>query len=472
MCGICGIIGKPDAEHYQDVFELMSQLYIETEVRGIHATGYAALTSDSKMLLYKVPISATEFVSGDRWKNAEGRKFPPFFVGHCRQATHGNPKNNINNHPFKSMDGRYGFVHNGVIRGHRNLAQAESISLKTECDSELLLRIIETEEEPIKGIRKTFDRVFSPMRRDGACVLVDSKENEAHFFRNSMRPLFFVRIPQWNNAIVFASTESILLRAIDMTIHGYTDLPDPFQIRSGRVYTVRFDENKEPLIEHYDIPVKVYNTNDYFSKTLPAPTRMNNRPTKSLIGFNDIPMTAPEECSCPCGNVEWVWKGEWVECSICAEYTLSPGEKPKNTDVAKDYDWLQIYCEECGLTWEQRYLHTTKCIKCGSTWVTVKSVVNPVKKTKKASLWSCEKCKARSIGTEEPRKCYKCDGLEFAWDGLLEGADLPNSWKVKHCHDCNKKIPATGQSRCKMCAKKRRERRKKKREELKNDRDE
>jgi len=469
MCGICGIIGKPDAEYYQDVFDLMSRLYIETEIRGVHATGYAALTSDNKMLLYKVPTSPTEFVGGERWKNAEGRKFPPFFIGHCRQATHGNPKNNDNNHPFKSMDGRYSFVHNGVIRGHRNLAQAESVLLKTECDSELILRIIETEEEPLKGIRKTFERVFSPMKRDGACVLLDSKKSKAHFFRNSMRPLFFIRVPQWNNAIVFASTESILLSAINLALRDYTDLPSPFQIRSGRVYTVGFGTDKEPTIEYYDIPIKIHNTSDYFRSSLPAPSRTQKR--MSIVGFDEVPSTAPEECNCPCGNDEWVWTGEWKECSICAEYSLSPGKEPKNTDIAKDYDWLQIHCEECGLTWEQRYLHTTKCIKCGSTWVSVTSVINPVKKTKKASLWSCEKCKARFVGTRRPEKCYKCHSKGIAFDGILDRASLPNNWKTKKCHDCGKDIKATGQSRCGDCAKKRRERRRQKREEMKNDRD-
>jgi glucosamine 6-phosphate synthetase-like amidotransferase/phosphosugar isomerase protein len=57
-------------------------------------------------------------------------------VGHCCWATHGDPKNNLNNHPHPA-DGGW-IVHNGVVNNHEELAAEYDLHPVTDCDSEVL----------------------------------------------------------------------------------------------------------------------------------------------------------------------------------------------------------------------------------------------------------------------------------------------------------------------------------------------
>ena len=62
-------------------------------------------------------------------------------VGHCRWATHGDPRNNLNNHPHPA-DGGW-IVHNGVVHNHEDLRRRVRPLAVTECDSEVLGLLIE-----------------------------------------------------------------------------------------------------------------------------------------------------------------------------------------------------------------------------------------------------------------------------------------------------------------------------------------
>jgi len=57
-------------------------------------------------------------------------------VGHCRWATHGEPRDNRNNHPHAA--GRGWIVHNGQVLNHARLIRQYRLATRTECDSEVL----------------------------------------------------------------------------------------------------------------------------------------------------------------------------------------------------------------------------------------------------------------------------------------------------------------------------------------------
>jgi glucosamine 6-phosphate synthetase-like amidotransferase/phosphosugar isomerase protein len=65
-------------------------------------------------------------------------------IGHCRYATHGDPKNNLNNHPHP-CDGGW-IVHNGQIRHHKDIVLGYGLSTHTDCDSEVFGLMIEESE--------------------------------------------------------------------------------------------------------------------------------------------------------------------------------------------------------------------------------------------------------------------------------------------------------------------------------------
>jgi glucosamine--fructose-6-phosphate aminotransferase (isomerizing) len=128
MCGIFGYVAKHDKAVDLTTLRRIASI---TETRGPHAWGLAWVDAKGKMRTYK---------QTGRIVDALGllamAKDARMLIGHCRWATHGNPENNLNNHPHDGGDAWV--VHNGVIGHYRDLAARHRLSMHTECDSEVL----------------------------------------------------------------------------------------------------------------------------------------------------------------------------------------------------------------------------------------------------------------------------------------------------------------------------------------------
>lgn len=153
MCGIVGFIGKPTDSKV--AFELTTSLLAKTEVRGDDASGFWASDSQNDqvnpgtVLWSKSPAAARLFVKQDPWQ-ALASVDTNLLVAHCRRSTiRGSENINRNNHPFLSDDSRIALVHNGNIPEHKGLRP--DYDMHSECDSEVLLRIME------RGVRYDTD---------------------------------------------------------------------------------------------------------------------------------------------------------------------------------------------------------------------------------------------------------------------------------------------------------------------------
>lgn len=128
MCGIFGFITKGGRGPNLARLKRIAQ---ETEFRGRHAFGLAWLGDDGKLHTFKRQGAATANLDDlDRCQGAT------VVVGHCRYATHGDPRDNRNNHPH--VAGRGFVVHNGVVRNHAELARRYRLVQRSQCDSEVL----------------------------------------------------------------------------------------------------------------------------------------------------------------------------------------------------------------------------------------------------------------------------------------------------------------------------------------------
>lgn len=172
------------------------------------------------MVLSKAAKPASRFIDEDDAFRSLRRRRASVWIGHCRLATHGDPaagEGLLNNHPFVSRDGSLYLVHNGVLSQHRETADAHALTLEGECDSELLLRIIEAAPDPVVGLADCL-RVRGTM----AVALYDAGRDLVYLMRNAGRPLWVMRMRR-ERTWWFASTEDILLAAVEKA-RGRTSL--------------------------------------------------------------------------------------------------------------------------------------------------------------------------------------------------------------------------------------------------------
>ena len=200
MCGIYGMV--TDKTNYKAKYDLFKALALHTQVRGRHATGFAY--SDGQHEVYfKHGEEASKFVLRPEFEAILNDR-PNIIIGHDRYATHGDPADNATNHPFKSRTLQ--FIHNGVISNYESL-KAE-YKCYSECDSEVILRVLEKAPRRITGIQ----RVYEEVRGSFACALMDTRKLRLWLFRNHGNPIYLVHNAGLN-CLAFASTREIFDRA-------------------------------------------------------------------------------------------------------------------------------------------------------------------------------------------------------------------------------------------------------------------
>ena len=157
MCGIVGALAfgklsKRDEKIRQRLMRyLTSELVLETEERGIDATGAVALFTDgnyagikrgeaSGKFLAKFGISKERYGSLlEIWRQHD---YPAkVYLGHCRKGTIGDKEDNENNHPIKIKN--IVGVHNGVIRNDEEIQKHMGCKRDGKVDSELIFRMFD-----------------------------------------------------------------------------------------------------------------------------------------------------------------------------------------------------------------------------------------------------------------------------------------------------------------------------------------
>lgn len=216
MCGIMGFVGK--SKNDLKTSELATSLLHETQSRGTDATGFYSIGNDGIIDWFKTNIKASEFVQSEPWKNRCISS--KILIGHTRFSTHGTEKNNVNNHPHISDDQRIAFVHNGIISDFSNVANKCELSLKSQCDSEVILRLIESESDIVSGIKK----VFQECKYGSFACLATHIDNDGktyfYVFRNQNSPISFVNLKKELGQYFFCSTSNLWDNAVQkINIH-------------------------------------------------------------------------------------------------------------------------------------------------------------------------------------------------------------------------------------------------------------
>jgi glucosamine 6-phosphate synthetase-like amidotransferase/phosphosugar isomerase protein len=208
MCGVAGYVGI--SKNNKQTFDLITSLLIKSQARGIDATGYWGATNKD-IFYYKEPTQSSLFVKKEDWQELKKHNFN-LFLSHARGATKcfGTPIENINNHPFTNSNKSLAFIHNGKLNENNFELLRKKFITKSNCDSELLLRIIESCEfnedsnQRLKGIAKVFSYID-----DGhmAAALGEKLKNKSvlYLFRNEHRPLWIIDVTKSLGQFFFVS---------------------------------------------------------------------------------------------------------------------------------------------------------------------------------------------------------------------------------------------------------------------------
>lgn len=249
MCGILGFSGEPAEGQWGETHRLLQALFLASEHRGRHATGFVAKSQPFKrrdsgggdnsggVVMAKRPLAARRFVRrSGRWRALRHRRSTTV-IGHVRWATHGPPEVNTNNHPHRGRRGLY-LVHNGVLTDHEGVCERKGLTLKSECDSETILRVVESERTPVEGL----DVALQDIRGSMALAVYDSHEDVTYLARNEGRPLWLAKL-RGDRRWFYASTRDILLEAFTEVLGRHADeqIEMLFPLATYQVHVLRSD---------------------------------------------------------------------------------------------------------------------------------------------------------------------------------------------------------------------------------------
>lgn len=248
MCGLVGMVGLSKDPELS--FKILTALMKTTQKRGFHATGFYYVDENNKVDHFKLGISSRIFTRLEPWTSLKEVPIKGF-IGHTRYSTSGSSRNNVNNHPFISQTENIAIVHNGTLNLYHKYRK--DYTLKTSCDSELLLRIIVKENNIIKGIHKVYELLGST--GDFACQLIyrnpDTNTSNFYFFRDTSRPGRFIDLSEQLGQYFFTSTTEIWDETIkELGLKQFESV----EVQKIPPFSIIMVETENLNITKYDLP--------------------------------------------------------------------------------------------------------------------------------------------------------------------------------------------------------------------------
>ncbi len=268
MCGILGFIGQSSDQFKTE--QLITELFETMQVRGTDAAGFYCVSSENQIHHYKQPGTSTEIIKTELYKNLWSKNLE-LGIFHCRAASVGvgPPSENINNHPFVSDDYKKSIIHNGLINSKEYEFLKQFFDVQTECDSEIVLRVLEKNDDIIKNIKFLFDHTKSSYFAIAYAEIQDSIKRLI-LTRNKHRPLFFVDVRQECGQILFFSTFEIFLSALntlkakDIDIEIYKNF---YNIKPYEVFAFELSDNNQICMKKYFAEEKIILSQENIKKT-------------------------------------------------------------------------------------------------------------------------------------------------------------------------------------------------------------
>ena len=207
MCALYGFINYGKILNKKELKKLVRNLSISSELRGTDASG-VAYVRNGKVVIYKKPQPSHEV----------NFYFPSditLLTGHTRMATHGDARNNYNNHPFvgHTAEGDFALCHNGVLFNCEQVQKQEQLpKTKIKTDSYVAVQLIE------KYGKADFDTIGKMSEIvNGSFVFTVLTSEEKLYISRWDNPICILHFPKLG-IYVYTSTKEIMQMALRGTI--------------------------------------------------------------------------------------------------------------------------------------------------------------------------------------------------------------------------------------------------------------
>ena len=207
MCALYGFINYGKILSKKELKKLVRNLSIASELRGTDASG-VAYVRNGKIVIYKKPQPSHEV----------NFYFPSditILTGHTRMATHGDARNNYNNHPFvgHTAEGDFALCHNGVLFNYEQVQKQEQLpKTRIKTDSYIAVQLIEKYgKADFDTIGKTSELV------NGSFVFTVLTNEEKLYISRWDNPICLLHFPKIG-IYVYTSTKEIMQMALRGTI--------------------------------------------------------------------------------------------------------------------------------------------------------------------------------------------------------------------------------------------------------------
>lgn len=218
MCGIAGLLklGESNLNPKKTLIELLTKI----QQRGTDAVGACwEVPGDDRTFYLKQPGLVAGF-------NPDIPDNSFLVMGHVRNATHGSPANEENNHPIFGK--RYIITHNGVVSAKK----LDGYQLKGETDTEIMLSYIE---------RDGWDGV--PETPGTKSVAVWDMEKKELMLYTSTDALSVILV---DNAIVWCSTMEPLIDLVNNDEYPFLNI-NKLKVKKNTAYIFK------PFVQNVDI---------------------------------------------------------------------------------------------------------------------------------------------------------------------------------------------------------------------------
>lgn len=285
---------------------MITKAFEKAECRGVDAAGFWGCNREGSVIYHKEPIKSSELVQSDIWHKVQ-RFNPDILLVHARQYSSGEPTVNRNNHPFTNSCRTLGLVHNGRIPEFEILKR--KFKVWSDCDSEILLRILEASNLNYKDydISAMFPMsTLSVGYRFAGIVDIFSMINYGHMavaigemtpdgtrhlwlFRNRHRSLWLVDLRSTLGQIFFCSTPEIWQDAIQDSDRSLLGRQKLIEIPPEEVwyFQITAQERKVKEVHRFQVE-KDKEQQQWVDNGVPCPIQQQSTSVNVITKLNDL----------------------------------------------------------------------------------------------------------------------------------------------------------------------------------------